>query len=230
MIDFHAHVLPCVDDGSRDVAESLSMLDAMQAQGVSCVMATPHFYANDESVDAFLERRAAAMEALRERPPNSPDIRLGAEVRYYEGISRLADLSKLRIQDSRLMLLEMPFAPWSEYAVREVVDIASQGKIIPVLAHVERYLFLQKKNVASRLLECGVLFQTNASFLIERRHRRRALSMIANGQLHFIGSDCHNLKSRPPNVADAYAILEKKHGTAFTAAFTHYQCKLLSQQ
>jgi protein-tyrosine phosphatase len=229
MLDFHAHILPRVDDGSRSVAESLAMLESMREQGITTVVATPHFYADDESVETFLGRRGGALEALCERPPGSPDIRLGAEVRYYEGISRLSDLAKLRIQGTHLMLLEMPFSRWSEYAVREVVDIATQGRITPVLAHVERYLFLQKKDVASRLLECGVLFQTNASFLSERRYRRRALNMIANGQIHFIGSDCHNLTSRPPDIANAYSILENKLGATFTAAFSGYQKELLSQ-
>ncbi len=229
MLDFHAHILPRVDDGSRSVAESLAMLESMREQGITTVVATPHFYADDESVDAFLDRRNAALEALRERPPNSPDIRLGAEVRYYEGIGRLPDLAKLRIQDSRLLLLEMSFGPWSEYAVREVIDIAAQGKIIPVLAHVERYLFLQKKDVATRLLENGVLFQTNASFVVSRRYRRRALKMMANNQLHFIGSDCHNLTSRPPNAGSAFSLVEKKLGKSFATAFVNYQRELLLQ-
>ena len=227
MIDFHTHILPSVDDGSKSVAESLSMLCKMTEQGVDTVIATPHFYADDESLDSFLARREAAMERISDRPSDAPRVLPGAEVRYYEGISRMPELAKLRIQDTRLLLLEMPFTRWSEYAVREVIDIASQGRIIPVLAHVERYLFSQKSDVASRLLESGVLFQANASFFTERMSRRRALSMVGRGQIHFIGSDCHNLTSRPPNLADAYAIMEKRYGSAFTTGFAHYQRELL---
>ena len=53
MIDWHNHLLPNMDDGSRSVEESLAMLRAQAAQGVTTVMATPHFYANDESVASF---------------------------------------------------------------------------------------------------------------------------------------------------------------------------------
>ena len=224
MFDFHTHILPGVDDGSQSVDESIQMLERMRAQGIEQVVATPHFYANDEPVDAFLARRDAAWQQVKDRVPNSPEILLGAEVRFYEG---MPDLKKLRIQNSRLLLLEMPFRPWTEYAVREVIDIACQGRIIPVIAHVERYLFQQKKDVAARLLQHGVLFQINSSFLIELRHRRRALNMIRKGQIHFVGSDCHNLSDRPPNAAQALAVLEKRMGNTFTAAFAAYGRELL---
>lgn len=227
MLDFHTHILPGVDDGSQSVDESLQMLERMQVQGIETVVATPHFYANDESVDDFLARRESAMEALRERLPSGPDILLGAEVRYYEGISRMPDLKKLRIQNSRLLLIEMPFRPWTEYAVKEVIDIACQGRIIPVIAHVERYLFLQKKGVAARLLESGVLFQANSSFLMGWRQRRRAMGMIQKGQIHFIGSDCHNLTDRPPNAAEAFSLIEKRLGTSFATAMIDYERELL---
>jgi len=109
MIDFHAHILPGIDDGSKSVDESMTMLDSMSKQGIKKVIATPHFFANYESVDSFIERRKTAFQFLEERPPNSPEILLGAEVKYYDGISHLLDLKKLRIEGSRLLLFEMPF-------------------------------------------------------------------------------------------------------------------------
>ena len=227
MLDFHTHLLPGIDDGSQSVDESIHMLECMQMQGVEQVVATPHFYANHESVEDFLARRNAALQSLKDRTRNGPDILLGAEIRYYEGISRMSDLKKLRIQNSRLLLLEMPFRPWPEFAVKEVLDIACQGGMIPVIAHVERYLFLQKPGVAEMLLQNGVLFQVNSMFLIGWRHRRRALRMLKQGQIHFIGSDCHNLSDRPPNVADAFSLVEQRLGSAFATAFTDYGRELL---
>lgn len=221
MLDFHAHLLPGVDDGSKNVDESRQMLERMHAQGIKQVVATPHFYANDESLDSFLTRRAAAYGAI-EHLTERPQILLGAEVRYYEGISRMPDLKKLCVQDSRLMLLEMPFRLWSEYAVKEVVDIACQGRIIPVIAHVERYLFVQKKGVAERLLQSGALFQVNSDFLTEWKRRRKALRMLKRGEIHFIGSDCHNLTDRAPKAGEGYALIEKKLGRGFTEAFVDF--------
>ena len=229
MIDFHTHVLPCVDDGSQSMEESLAMLSAMREQGVTTVIATPHFYANDDSIDSFLARRDGAYASLASACENAPRIILGAEVKYYEGISRLPDLKKLRINGTRLLLLEMSMSRWSEDAVREVLDIAGQGRIIPVLAHVERYLFAQKKETVTRLLESGVLFQANSSFVTERRSWRKAITMIKEEQIHFLGSDCHDLTDRPPNVAKAFSYIQKKLGDAVVEDYMDYQRALFAQ-
>ena len=87
--------------------------------------------------------------------------------------------------------------------------------------------FLQKKGVAERLLRNGVLFQVNSSFLTGWRGRRRAWRLLKLGQIHFVGSDCHNLSDRPPNVAAAIFLLEKRFGSDFATAFETYGCELL---
>ena len=164
MIDFHTHILPNVDDGSKGVEESTLMLTRLFEQGVNKVIATPHFYANDESVDEFLLRRNAAFEKLSKNGCDVSKIILGAEVRYYDGISHLQDLKKLRIEGTRFLLLEMPFNKWTDYAINEVIDIANRGKISLVLAHIDRYLPIISKSVIAKLSANGVLFQANSSF------------------------------------------------------------------
>ena len=229
MIDFHAHILPRIDDGSQSVEESISMLESMKAQGIKKVIATPHFLANHESVDAFVGRRNESLERLKRAKPDIPEIALGAEVKYYDGISHLPDLKKLRIEGSKLLLLEMPFSPWSEYAVKEITDIAGRGKITLVLAHIERYLSMQNGAVLFCLLENGVLFDSNASFFISRLTRHKALRMLRNHQIHFLGSDAHNMADRAPNTAKAVAIMQKKFGEAFAADFITYGNELFLQ-
>lgn len=222
MIDFHAHILPVMDDGSKSVEESLAMLGSMREQGIKTVIATPHFYANDESVDAFLGRRNDSFAALNEIAHNNPEIILGAEVKYYDGISHLSDLKKLRIEGSKLLLLEMPFNKWTEYVVNEIIDIAGRGKITLVLAHIDRYISFQKKEVLLRLLNNGVLFQANSEFIIGRGRRSKAMRMIRNNHIHFIGSDCHNTTSRIPNAGKAFALIGKKFGDAFVDDYVNY--------
>ena len=222
MIDFHAHVLPGVDDGSRNVEESIAMLSEMNSQGVKTVVATPHFYANDERVDEFIRRRNAAREALAKEWDNLPKILLGAEVRYYPGISRLEGLSLLKVEGSRLLLLEMPFSRWTEYIVKELEDLAGCGNITVVLAHIERYIAMQKKETLQRLLRSGVLFQCNSSFFVQRIGRRKAIRMMRNGEIHFLGSDCHNMEDRAPNLNMAVELLKKRFGDSFTSDFVGF--------
>ena len=111
LIDWHSHILPNIDDGSRDVGESVKLLEILAEQGIDTVIATPHFIANNLSVSEFIEERNGAYNKLMAEMPNGlPKIVLGAEVEYYLGISRLAELKSLCVEKSRLLLLEMPIS------------------------------------------------------------------------------------------------------------------------
>lgn len=223
VIDFHAHILPKMDDGSKSSTESLAMLELLAAQGVKKVVATPHFYANDESVTAFLDRRQASYERLQSRlTAGVPEILLGAEVKYYEGISRLPDLKKLCIQGSKLLLLEMPMAKWTGFTVRELLDLSGSGKVTIVLAHVERYVDFQQKDVWQQLLDHDVFMQVNASCFTRYFSRRKILGMLKKETVHFIGSDCHNMSGRPPNMGKAFAVMKRKLGEAFVDDFVNF--------
>ncbi len=228
MIDWHSHILPRMDDGSRDVAESISMIEMQQSQGISTVIATPHFYANDESVESFLERRKNSFEELKTHlPENTPKILLGAEVHYYQGISRMADIKELRIENSKLLLLEMPMTEWTEYMVRELIELSCKSSIRIVLAHVDRYYKLQKRSIWESMCDSGILMQANASFFISLATKRKALSLLQEGHIHFVGSDCHNLTSRPPRIGKAFEIIRKKFGDDYIAQMNEYGYTML---
>ena len=84
MMDFHTHILPGVDDGSKNVQQSLQMLELMREQGVKRIIATPHFYAHKQSLSEFLKTRQKSYENVLEyaaaKNLDIPDIVLGAEV------------------------------------------------------------------------------------------------------------------------------------------------------
>lgn len=223
MIDWHSHILPGLDDGSKDVAESVSMIGMQASQGVETVIATPHFYANDETVDSFLSRRSKAMEALKPQlPENAPRILLGAEVRYYQGISRLEGLKKLTVEGSKLLLLEMPMGVWTESMVRELVELSGKSSVRIVLAHVERYMKQQKQSVWDRIIESGILMQVNASFFASFTSKRKALNLLQNGVVQFVGSDCHNITTRPPMLGKALTVIRKKLGDDYLDQMQQY--------
>ncbi len=228
MIDWHSHILPAVDDGSKDIKESLALLRLLANQGCDICIATPHFFANDETVDKFLERRQTAFESIQPVLfKKAPKIYLGAEVKYYNGISRMQDLEKLKIQNTKNLLLEMPFSKWTEYTLRELDELSRTKSFKIVLAHIERYLNFQNADTFERLLENGILMQANAGFFNGFSTRRKAVSMLGNSQIHFIGSDCHNTSSRQPQIGSAYKIIEKKLGTEFVNQFNEYGYSVL---
>ncbi len=230
MIDFHTHILPAVDDGSRSIDESLLMLRALSEQNTKKVVLTPHFYADNESVDSFLNRRNEAYELLKAKaPPDSPNTVLGAEVRYYAGIGHLQELKKLRIDGTKLLLLEMPFSHWTEHSLSEVLDIAGRGNITLVLAHIERYLPFITGNIFQRLADNGVLFQANASFFDGFFKSAKAIKMLKKNRIHFIGSDCHNASERRPNMTTAFQTLNRRLGEYAAKKFFDYGNQLFLQ-
>ena len=219
-----------MDDGSRNVAESVNLLKMLKNQHVHTVVATPHFYANAESKETFLQRRTQCYNKLMEEiasEPDMPRILLGAEVKYYPGISARNDLRDLCIEGTHLLLLEMPFSEWTEYTVRELSVLACSKGIVLALAHIERYYPLQKANVWSKLRDNGILMQVNASFFASVFTKRKALHLLNDGFVHMIGSDCHGITFRPPMMSQAYDIIHKKFGAEFVGEMREYGQSLL---
>lgn len=198
MIDFHTHILPGVDDGSKNVQMSLDMLREEYRQGIETVLLTPHFYAGENSPQRFLERRAAAWRELSTYlDGDGPRMYLGAEVQYFDGISSVEDIRDLCIEGTNMLLVEMPFCHWSSRVVDEVLELSADG-IQVVLAHIERYLDMQSADVWEYLRESGIWMQCNISFFNNWKTRRKAMKMLSKGQIQFLGSDCHNMTSRCP--------------------------------
>ncbi len=215
VIDFHSHILPGMDDGSKSVAMSLDMLARCRQQGIDLLLATPHFYGFREHVQAFLTRRERAWEQLAAaKGHEGPAILLGAEVTLYSGLTALEGLDRLCLANTRTLLLEMPFAAWGGLELDAVSTLSLDRGYRVVLAHFERFLPLQKDTgVLHSLLELPVELQINAGRLTGSfGERRRALAFFRSGRARLLGSDCHNLDSRPPNLGPARAYLRKKLG------------------
>lgn len=216
MIDIHSHVLPGIDDGSKNRSMSLQMLKESHKQGIDTVVATPHFYIKNDTIDSFLKHRNNAyshlMDSIKEEQ-NIPNIYLGAEVFYFNGISKIENLEKLCINNGKYLLLEMPFAKWNNRVFQEVEDIIYNRKLIPVIAHLERFVSFQKgTNNIDRLLGMRVIAQMNGEHLLGFFSKGKALKWLKNGTVQLLGSDMHNIESRPQNLGYACEIVRKKLG------------------
>lgn len=227
VIDFHSHVLPGIDDGSRNVAESIAMLQAEAAQSIDCVVATPHFYAQHDSPEHFLKKRAEAARRLREemaKYDGLPELLLGAEVYFFPGIAQSDALSALTIEGKMSILIEMPNPPWSEVMYRELEEIQARRDLVPILAHVDRYIRpLRTYHIPQRLEELPVLVQANASFFLRRSTCSMAQKMLRKGQIHLLGSDCHNMTTRVPNLGQAIDQIRKHCGESYIERIASYQ-------
>lgn len=215
IIDFHSHILPGVDDGSRSVAESLQMLSVMADQGVDYVVATPHFYPNRTSAEEFFSKRAAAIRALATAAGRIPAIRYGAEMGFFNGMGNSDVLRRICITNTNLLLIEMPFRNWTERDVEELVQVIGRG-ITPILAHVERfYPYQHDLRPFQEVMQLPVYVQMNAGAVACRKDRRVVSKVISYGRPVLLGSDCHNLTSRIPNLQEGRNALQKKYGVSF---------------
>lgn len=232
LTDFHSHILPGIDDGSTDVKMSLEMLRREKDQGIERVVATPHFYARYENPERFLQRRSRAEETLRRSmaaEPDMPELLIGAEVRYFPGIAESEYLPKLMIQGTDSILIELPAAPWPEAMLRELAEIWERRGITPIVAHIDRYIRPFRTGGIPKLLqELPVLVQANGEFFLERSTARLAMKLLKADQIQLLGSDCHNLTDRKPNLAEAVRRIEKKLGRSPIEKLLSYENLALS--
>lgn len=231
MIDIHSHILPQMDDGSASAEETAALLDLLWQQGVTAVVATPHFYPTQEAPDSFLSRRQKSIAQMLPITDGQPQVLLGAEVGYFSGIGTCDAMIPLCIENTNLLLIEMPFSPWSERIVKEICEIPEALGLTPVLAHVNRYRRRdQFPRYWQKLADSGVYFQCNAEAFQAPLSRRWALKLLKQECFHFLGSDCHNLTSRPPQLHEARQVIEKKLGASFFEEFDNKASALLFEE
>lgn len=215
IFDIHTHVIPKVDDGASGIDESLKMLEQFSEQGVDKVIATPHFYVDKmsfEEYDALVRGQYRHMLAQAgERSLKVPETFLGCEVYYYKGMSQSEWLDRLTLGSSRYILIELPYEKIQRKVIDELTDIAINRNMIPVLAHVDRYLkFNSLQNILEVLSEGFFMAQLNADSFVSGFNKRKALELLESGMCQFIGSDAHNLTTRATHIRKALDYIEKK--------------------
>ena len=232
-VDFHSHILPGVDDGSRSVEESLEMLRAEARQGIGTVVATPHFYAHHDTPERFLRRRAAAWEMLQTamaQEAGLPEVIPGAEVYYFSGISDSDQLHRLTTGQKRYIMLEMPTVPWTQNMYQEMENIYTKHGITPIIAHIDRYISpLRHRQILNRLEDLPVLVQANSDFFLHPMTAPLALRMLKEKRIHLLGSDCHNCSTRKPELGRAIEKIEKHLGASALEHLRFYEETVLGK-
>ena len=192
-IDFHAHILPGCDHGSDGWRTSRQQLKLAREAGVEVICATSHFYGHRTSVESFLKKRQRCYEELMDHAPQRcPRILLGAEVLAFEGIERIPDLEELRLQGTRLLLLEMPFSQWSSGLLDSVEALSEDDRFRIVLAHVDRY---DRREVEKLFRLDRVRGQLNADNLKKRLGKRYLREWVREGLIVAVGSDIHGTET-----------------------------------
>ena len=236
-VDFHSHILPGIDDGSQSEAQSYEMLRQEKIHGVDQIVATPHFYPDDLSPKAFVERRQAAYDRLayyiseKDKSIKMPTIIQGAEVFLAVETADLEDLRLLAIEGTDYILVELAYDDIKEWVYESLEKISVKHGLTPVIAHVERYVPFQK-DIASihRLMSMkGILGQVNTRAILDAKTRGLWQQLIANNLVHVIGSDAHRVRHLK-ELDRAYGLISKKHGESKLKMLHHQAGALLRNE
>ena len=218
-IDFHSHILPGIDDGSQSEAQSYEMLRQEKAHRIDYVVATPHFYPDDLSPQAFVKQRQKAYEKLRnfvaDKEEDLPIIIQGAEVLLGVETADLEDLRRLAIEGTDYILIELPYDQIQEWVYESLERIRVKHRLTPVIAHVERYVPFQKdlESIHRLIAMEGILGQVNTRAILDPTTRSLCQQLIGHHLVHVIGSDAHRVRHLM-ELDKAYAYISKKHGEA----------------
>jgi protein-tyrosine phosphatase len=215
-IDFHSHILPNMDDGARNVAESLKLLKMLKNDGVEMVVATPHLYLHRESFNDFLSRRldsawelSHALEVEKDKGVEYPKVILGSEVYFTAGIENLP-LKDLCISGTDCLMLELPYRPFTKSFLDSFANFVYSCDVKIILAHIERYYDFSEEKMVEQVLAHGLISQGNCDSVVSMRTRRKTLSLIKSGHINLLGSDLHSTDGRPPRFGEAERIIRKK--------------------
>lgn len=196
MIDFHTHILPNVDDGANSISETIALLQEAKRAGFETVVLTPHYIESYYEIN--VNKRVELISSVKNIiDKNEIDIKLvlGNEIYITNNINELIrDKKACTINNTRYVLLELPFnaSPINLYEI--IYDIFQNG-YIPILAHPERYEFVQQNpRIINDLIEKGVLMQANyGSFIGQYGEKAQVIikKLLKNNMIHFLGTDVH---------------------------------------
>lgn len=227
MIDFHSHILPYVDDGAKDVEETVRMLEMQKQQGVNTVVCTSHYYPKHQPIADFAAKRDAALAKI---PDCGVKLVSASEVYLSRMLLNADDIKPLCIGDTKYIMLELPFEKkWSDEIFNTIEKIMYKFDVKPIIAHVERYPAIQlRSRRILKLLDMGCIAQLNCGSLFIPETKRLSYSLIKKGYISVLGSDAHNTSSRIPNIGNGCEAISAKLGADFTDALQLNAKKILN--
>lgn len=232
MVDVHTHILPDIDDGANSIDTAVKMLEALKDEGVDNIVLTPHFYLHNQRVEDFLEKRYERYESLLKVCPKGISLHLGAETEFSDISIDYGMFSELAIDRGKYIMLELPFySDISEKIVKRLKKFIYSTGLSPIIAHAERYLDVRKHpSVIQTLINMGCLIQVNSASVIKSRDGDLVSAMLKHGQVHLLGSDCHNIDSRPPIIKRAFEIINERYGDECVERIFHISNCVIAQE
>ena len=187
----------------------------MRRQGITDVIATPHFYPHKDNLEDYVQKTQCAFSELKNaiEEQNFPNIYLGCEILYYSGISKVTSLENFTINNSNYLLLELNPYIINKTLFNELLYLKEERGIIPIIAHIERYYKARSyKLLLEFIKENNILTQINATSFFAKRYTKVLEKLFSLDLVNFIATDSHSIEKRPPLMRRALEIINAKYG------------------
>lgn len=217
MIDIHCHILPGIDDGAKDIEESLEMARLAVNEGITKIINTSHYHPDfDYEKGEILIERAKDFNNILKENNIDLEILIGNELYYSSDLLEYIDSKEFyTLNNSRYLLIEFSQSNFP----KNIVDIVYELKIrgyIPILAHVERYIQVKENpNIIYECINEGALIQINSNTVVSKNSKEASKVckiLLDNNMVHFIATDAHNTNRRKPAIKDSYNYIINNYG------------------
>ena len=193
MIDFHSHILPGIDDGSKTLEQSILMVNEAKEAGFTKIISTSHYMQGYYECDK--ERRKQLLSQVQDKVQGI-ELYLGSEIYITNDIIQLLKNGQASsINNTRYVLFEFPLINTKPMNDKEVIYRLIENGYIPIIAHPERYPFIQENpDYLFELEEMGALFQANYGSIIGMyglKAKKTLKILLKNNLISFLGSDVH---------------------------------------
>ena len=198
-VDIHSHFLPGIDDGAKNLDNSIELITKMASYGIKNIITTPHVLGDvyQNSSETIKEKLEEVRAELKKRNMNAISLRAAAEYMMDEQFSVLLENDDILTLKDNFVLVEMSYfsAPINLYDI--LFEIQLKG-YKPVLAHPERYNFFHT-NIDNyyKLKKAGCLFQLNLLSLTEQYGKgvqKMSEKLLKENLYDFVGTDTHHKK------------------------------------
>lgn len=219
IIDIHSHILPGVDDGAKNMDETIRMLDIAMSEGIEGIVVTPHFETGKDA-QWRLKFKKAYQQVTQYILENWLPIKLygGNEIYYSDSVTEeLQSKHVCTINKSKYILVEFPMYADFLYVERALRNLQYAG-YWPIIAHVERYESLRDIEYIRKLKNMDVCIQINADSIVDKERRKTrsfCKKLISNRLVDVIATDMHDSKHRKPELRSSFEWIDKKMGESY---------------
>lgn len=214
MVDFHSHIIPEIDDGSRSIEETMLLLKEAEKVGFTDIISTSHYI--EEEYDFDDKSRKQFLDIIKIGANNmgvNLDIHIGSEVYVsYNIVDLIKECKASTINDTKYILIELPMQDEIPNLKNIIYNLISSG-YKPIIAHPERYSYVKRNpNWVLEYIELGVLFQANYASIIGiygKDAQKTVKFLLKNDMIHFLGSDVHRANTIYPQIPEILQKLNK---------------------